>query len=298
MDTPQIQIRTETGICHLRAHASGSLSQLLQKADLSPLEISADQERIQDWLSGGSVYVEGQRTLSDIQLEAGQIVRLHTRRKAYPAAQLENWRARLVEDNGSFIVFDKPAGLPTHATLDNFKENAKYVLEQELGITLYTTHRLDIPTQGLLILAKTPEAQAHLNKLFAKGRVQKTYHALSHRAVQPGAYTHYIDGEARVPRPITTEPRPGWWECRLEVDSWGRDASQKRNQVPYGIPHRVRLLTGKTHQIRAQFAALGAPLIGDSIYGGEPAAELGLECYQLQWPGHSYTRPRSLVKHD
>ena len=217
-------------------------------------------------------------------------------------------RNRLVEDNDEFLILDKPGDLPTHPTLDNYVENAKTLLEREFGQTLYTTHRLDVPTEGLLILAKTQDAQRLINKAFSRGRVTKVYRCLNRREVALGLHVHYMDPESRVPKVTSSEAREGWWNCQLRVD---------RAQL-HGANmwwHELTLLTGKTHQIRAQMRALGAPILGDPIYGGESNFEhvegqniehqktvrerLALECYSLSFAFRSRTcavnRSRSLV---
>ena len=128
----------------------------------------------------------------------------------------------------------------------------------------------------MLILARTRAAQALINREFERGRVEKEYLAVARRAVAAGAYQHFIEAAAHVPRPIRTEPAPGHWDCRLIVG-----ASRPRADGFYD--HRVKPLTGKTHQIRAQFAALGAPLRGDELYGGAPDPEFGLTCQSMRF---------------
>ena len=280
------QISADTGICHFRIDTATRLTDFLSQLELEELNLSGTPDLARDWISTGGVYVEGRRLTTDADLQPGHLVRLHTRRKRYPAAQLGGWRERVVFWHEDFLVLDKPSGLPTHPTLDNVEENALRVLQNELSQPLYTTHRLDIPTAGLLILARTPKAQAGINREFALGRVEKIYHALASQPVELGPHTHYINPETRVPRAIGVTAEPGWWECRLEV--------QGRQPVPGGYRHQVRLLTGKTHQNRAQIAALGAPLNGDVTYGG-PAGEFGLVCSSLtfSWRGvrHICQRP-------
>src|SRR6185437_15471250 len=113
-------IAAETGICHFRVGEPCSLSQFLWRLNFAPLEIQPDLPK---WFEYGCVYVDGRRQCEDMTLAEGQIVRVHTRPKSYarPSVSL---KTLLVEDNADFLVFDKPAGLPTHPTLDNFVENA------------------------------------------------------------------------------------------------------------------------------------------------------------------------------
>lgn len=254
----------------------------------------ADPSRIEFLLHHGCVYVDGVRRREDLVLRETQIVRLHLQPKSYSweRSPLKN---RIVFDHNEFFALDKPPGLPVHATLDNFVDNAKYILEQELGKTVYSTHRLDIPTQGLLLFAKTPSAQTLLNKMFAKRRVEKIYFAITETEVGLGEHVLWINPETRVPRETSFTPRENWWECRLEV--------LDVQKIEEGFCHKIRLITGKTHQIRAQLSALGAPILGDTTYGSTQSyvpERLALECHSLSFTYRSetltLTRPNSISR--
>lgn len=283
------QIKPETGVCFLRALTALRLRERISQADLGTLGICADLATADRWIAFGAVYVDGRRTTEDREIDAGQVVRVHTRPKRFPnGVPGPHWLARLAENQEDFLVLDKPGGCPTHATLDNAVENAKYALERTLGIPLYTTHRLDIATRGLLLFAKSPRAQAGLNRRFAERKIEKIYLAKSRSRVPPGHYVHYMDRASRVPRSIQEPFATGWWDCRLQVEESG--------PLPSGDHwHRVRLITGRTHQIRAQFAALGSPLTGDPLYGGREEEELGLECAEMafEWRGRLWRVRRS-----
>ena len=263
------QIREDTGICHLRVTAPVRLKKFLREVDLAPLK---NPGTVDEWLHYGSVYVDGQRIRIDMNLQPAQIVRLHTRRKTY-VTQIPDLRERVRFENQDLLVLDKPSGLPTHATLDNYVENAAYILSQQLGYPVYVTHRLDVATHGLLILAKSAKAQAALNKQFAKRQVEKIYRARTSQPVPLGLHTHWMNPESRVPKQISAQPVPGWWECQLEV-------------LASGPQTLIRLITGKTHQIRAQFAAMGSAVDGDYVYGSKvPAREgqIDLECFGMNF---------------
>ncbi len=257
-------------------------------------EHGPNPEKIDFWLHHGCVYVDGVRRRADMPVKPSQVVRLHPQPKSYPWEK-EPLKGRIVFDDPEFLALDKPAGLPVHPTLDNFLENAKYILEQELGHPIYTTHRLDVPTEGILLYAKTPEAQALLNKMFAKRRVEKIYHAITATPVPAGEHVLYINPESRVPRETSFTQVPGWWECRLEILA---SATWAEN-----FCHKIRLITGKTHQIRAQLSALGAPILGDKTYGSVKSyvhERLALECFSLSFTFRSrtltLTRPNSISK--
>src|SRR5665213_694201 len=232
------QIYPETGICFFRIQHKIPLIEFLLCAEFSPLPVASSQPLIEEWLDYGCVYVNGKRQRQDLMLEPDQIIRLHTRRKRYWQSQ-GTLKEHIVEDNEEFLVLDKPGGLPTHPTLDNFRDNAKVLLEEELKTTLYTTHRLDIPTQGLLIIAKTPDAQRLLNKMFSLSRVNKIYRSINQAPVRLGLHTHFMNPESRVPKQVQLDEVPDWYRCQMEVLRAGKATD--------GYWHEMKLLTGKTH---------------------------------------------------
>ena len=280
------QIATDTGICFFKVSQPDSLLQFLQGVDYSPLAAIPLAEEL---LREGCVYVDQRRVRSDLDLREGQVVRVHTRQKRFPFPGA--LRERINFENDDFLVLDKPSDFPTHPTLDNFRENAKVRLEEEMGIQLYTTHRLDVPTQGLLILAKKPEAQTKINKSFSLGRVDKIYRMICEKKVPGGHHVHFINPETKVPRETSLQEDADWWRCELLVD--------RCEPHSLGFGTQVILLTGKTHQVRTQMKALGAPLLGDPVYGGAAYPQLMLECYRmsLQYRGDSFefTRKHSIL---
>ncbi len=270
------------------------LADFLLSADYSPLGVKNHNSALQEWFHYGCIYVNGVRRRESVPLNSEDVIRVHTRRKHFLTGVC--LRERIVEETEDFLVLDKPGGLPTHPTLDNFIDNAKVGLEHELKIPIYTTHRLDVPTEGLLLFAKNAQAQKSLNREFSLGRVEKIYRSLNKNSVALGKHLHYMDPESRVPKKMDVNENPSWWRCELEV--------LKRGRMNDHYWHEIRLLTGKTHQIRAQFSLLGAPVIGDWAYSGgtrNPAAveRIALECLRLAFAFRSRTfaisRPQSIV---
>lgn len=278
------QISEQTGICFFRVGDPARLSDFLLRADFAPLTLQPSDELVKEWLHYGSVYVDGLRRRKDFELQHDQLIRLHTRRKSYVSRDLD-LRPRVIFSNDDFLVLDKPGGLPTHPTLDNYLENAKIMLEEQLGDPIFVTHRLDVATSGLLVLAKSLKAQAQINKLFAKRKVRKLYRARVERPVPLGLVEHFMDPSSRIPKVLSRDAREGWLDCRMDI--------LEANECAQGFDLEIELLTGRTHQIRAQLAALGAPIVGDTAYGSKAHStdgSIALECVRLSFifSNHSY----------
>ncbi len=178
------------------------------------------------------------------------------------------------EDNHLLALY-KPSGLLVQAdqTKDpSLLELAKAWLKerhQKPGrVFLGLVHRLDRPVAGVLVFARTSKAAGRLSEQFRNNSVEKTYTAvLEGRLRQPaGRLVHpleRIDGRSsRIPEAPTPKSR----EARLSFQVLDTDAS--RSLVA------IALETGRHHQIRAQFAHIGHPVLGDIRYGaGAPLPE-------------------------
>lgn len=239
-------------VIHHQVQTRISLEELLQKHFLFHIDL----------ISLGAIYLEKERLSHSIELQPGQILRIHSRPKRYPVQQYF-WPERVLAENEFWLLVHKPAGIPCHPTLDNQKENVLIQMSEALGKRLFVTHRLDVPTEGLLLLAKTTAAQTEINQIFQSSQIEKIYEADSPFPTPLGFYQHWMQNSPRAPKKIFSSPAQDRKECRLEILSCEKKETFYR--------HKIKLLTGRTHQIRAQMAFLGSPICGDSLYGAKEA---------------------------
>lgn len=241
-------------IVHLKAPGA---NQLLSSILTGTLHLAEDEAS--HLIKLGAIYLNGRRQTQDFPLEAESILRVHLQPKRF-SLPLDPPKKHIVFENEDFVVAHKPAGLPSLPTLDNAREN----FWAFLGGSLLPTHRLDQFTAGLMVFAKTQIFQRGFNRWLAQGRVHKIYLALSSVAPPLGEWVHYMSPEPKAPKILRRDPQTQWKKCRLEiltVEKWSEGLWQSQ----------IRLHTGRTHQIRAQMAALGTPLVNDLHYGGVPA---------------------------
>ena len=156
-------------------------------------------------------------------------------------------------DDG-LVVAEKPVGL------DSEREFPQ-ALEARIGGKLYPVHRLDKSVSGLMVYARTPQAAAELSRQMREGEFRKEYVALVHGTPpEEGAWTDLLFRDSRANKVyVVKRTRKGVREARL---SFTRLRAGAESLV------RIRLETGRSHQIRVQFASRGYPLVGDRRYGG------------------------------
>ncbi len=193
-----------------------------------------------------------------------------------------------------FIVINKPAGLvvhhshtkpsdPTlvHGLVHQFKELEEFSDQERPGIV----HRLDKDTSGLLIVARTQKSQAKLSDLFKNRAITKIYSAI---------VCGHLDREGEVDLPIGRHPVH---RHKMKIDGLNARESQTAYTVSEYLPEhslvRVRLITGRTHQIRVHFAAIKHALLGDSTYGVKSSLinrqALHAEHIEFEYDGKQYS---------
>ena len=181
----------------------------------------------------------------------------------------------ILEQNAAYVVCIKPAGIPSQGEgLDAMPVR----LAAEVGGEIYPVHRLDQAVGGVMAYARTKQAAAALSRAIQEGRMEKDYLAVLTKPMAEASGTLrdllYHD-RVKNKTYVVKRKRNGVKEAVLDYETLASGAE--------GTLVRVHLHTGRTHQIRVQFASRGCPLAGDGKYGGKGSTPL-LWSYRLAFP--------------
>ena len=172
----------------------------------------------------------------------------------------------VLREDGDLLICVKPAGVPTEGP-----EGMTGLLEAKTGGSVYPVHRLDRAAGGLMVFARTREAARILSEDVRERRFAKEYFALVSGAPEEisGRMEDLLWHDARKNKVFPVKsPRKGVREAALTYETL-----ETREGVSLV---RVSLETGRTHQIRVQFASRGMPLLGDGKYGSRVKGPLAL----------------------
>src|SRR5215470_2306988 len=237
------------------------------------------RSRVQTLLSQGDVIVDGKPAKASLKLRGGEIVEVVGEAQPAPLrAVAEEIPLDIVYEDDDLSVVNKPAGMMVHAgsgatddarnrgtlvnaLLHHYRQLSSAGGELRPGIV----HRLDKQTSGLIIIARNDATHVKLAEMFSRRQMRKTYVALVHGALKQdsGTINAAISRDAIRRTRMTTRRATGGrmaishYEVVRRIDS----------ELGKFTLVRVRIETGRTHQIRVHMASIGHPVVGDTLYG-------------------------------
>ena len=171
--------------------------------------------------------------------------------------QIRNFKEWIVFENDNYLVVNKP---PYIATLDDRSSPISVLkLAREYNGNIQVCHRLDKETSGVLLLAKTSEAYRHASTQFSERQVKKTYHAVANGVHDFS--NKVIDLDLSISSSGIVKVKKGAKPSKTVVNTLEKF---RHHTLAECLPE-----TGRMHQIRVHMAAVNAPLVADTMYGGK-----------------------------
>lgn len=258
---------------------------------------SHSRSRLQNWIKDGSLTVDGKQIRPRDILYGGELLELDAELEVQGDWQAEDIKLDIVYEDHALLVINKPAGLVVHpaaghhdgtllnALLHHAPELAKV---PRAGIV----HRLDKDTTGLMVVAKTLEAQTDLVIQLQNRSVGREYECVVVGVMTAGG---------KVDEPIA---RHGHNRQKMAVVAGGKQAISHYRVISRFRAHthvKVKLETGRTHQIRVHMSHINFPLVGDPTYGGRlripPGASAELLAILREFPRQALHARRLELEH-
>ena len=243
---------------------SSDLGGLRLDVALQKLLPEHSRSRLQAWIKAGLVTVDGKTSTAKTKVWGGEKVAVDVQVKPESRAfTAEDIPLNIVYEDDHILVINKPAGMVVHPAAGNWSGtllNALLFHAPQLhdvpraGIV----HRLDKETSGLLVVAKTLNAQTHLVRQLQARTVKREYRAI----VWGQLWRNGV-----VDQPLGRDPRS---RTKMAINRMGKPAITRYEILErFSVQTYLRcnLETGRTHQIRVHMQHLKAPLVGDPVYG-------------------------------
>jgi 23S rRNA pseudouridine1911/1915/1917 synthase len=221
------------------------------------------RSQIQDWIKNNKITLNGKVPRVRDTVAGGEEVIIQAELKQQPIWAAESIALDIIYEDEAFLIINKPIGMVVHPAAGNLSSTLLNALLhhapdlQKLpraGII----HRLDKDTSGLLVIAKTPAAYMSLSKQLRERTMTRIYQAIVCKTMTSGGM---------VDEPIARHPIQ---RKRMAVIETGKAAVTHYRVMDHFRAHtrlKIKLETGRTHQIRVHMAHIHHPLLGDQVYG-------------------------------
>lgn len=259
---------------HVELAATVSLHQLGQRLDQSLAELFPDysRSRIKEWILQGKVTLNG--AIVDKPKEkvlGGEEVVINAEIEEQARWEPQDIPLTICYEDDEILVINKPRGLVVHPGAGNPDQTILNALLHHYPAIADVpragiVHRLDKDTTGLMVVAKSIAAQTHLVDNLQRREITREYEAVAIGTMTAGG---------TVDQPIS---RHSTKRTHMSVHPMGKPATTHYRIMEHFRAHtrlRLRLETGRTHQIRVHMAHIGHSLVGDPLYGGRPRPPKG-----------------------
>jgi len=222
------------------------------------------RSRLQTWIRNGRVLVDGCVIRPRDRIRGGELVKLDAEAEQVLDCEPEDIPLDIVYEDDALLVVNKPAGLVVHPGAGNWQgtlQNGLLHYDSKLSALPRAglIHRIDKDTSGLLLVARTLSAHKSLVDQLQARTITREYCALTQGRMTAGGTIDAAIGRHPVDRK------------RYTVHDSGKPAITHYRVIERLAMHtliRVKLETGRTHQIRVHMAHIRFPLLGDPVYGG------------------------------
>jgi len=225
------------------------------------------RSRLKEWILAGKVLVNGQViTKAREKMYGGESIDIQAEIEAEERFEAQEIPLNIVYEDDDILVINKPAGLVVHPGAGNPDGTVLNALlhhcpQLDIVPRAGIVHRLDKDTTGLMVVAKTIAAQTNLVEALQAREITREYEAIANGLMTAGGVVDEPIGRHATKRThmaVTFSGRPSVTHYRV------------MEKFRLHTRLRLRLETGRTHQIRVHMAHISHPLVGDPVYGGRP----------------------------